>query len=63
MTDLYEPLRQRLRELGWVEGVKYWSRGLWRDPDGVWRNEASAFAWLAENDADAPNPASEADRG
>jgi hypothetical protein len=61
MTDLYEPLRTRLRELGWHQ-VQRLKLTLWRRPDGAEFTEDEAFAQLQRIDKDGPNPASTDDR-
>lgn len=60
-TDLYEPLRARLRDLGWHQ-VQRWKWTYWQRPDGILFEEEEAFAQLERIDKDGANPVSTDDR-
>ena len=57
MSDLYEPLRERLRQHGWVP--------VWRGPERFWRrpvdggvfDEGEAFKQLQRHDEATPGQA------
>ncbi len=61
MSDLYEPLRKRLRELGW-KSVQRWKLTFWQSPHGGEFAEEEAFAALQRIDKDESRAAKEGDR-
>lgn len=55
MTDLYEPLREKLRCLGW-KCVQRGKLNYWQNPDGGEFAEDEAFAQLRRLEDPDPGP-------
>jgi hypothetical protein len=51
MSDLFEPLRDKLRQRGWQE-VQRWQARMWRNPEGEEYDEAEAFRQLERLEAE-----------